>query len=78
MKLPETIPGWTKPLVGTKFIATMFSFTGSMVAVANGWINGGEWVAAMTLTVGAFIAGNAYVTAHAIKHDKPKPSETHE
>lgn len=75
VEVPESIPGWLRPLLGTKFIVTVMALTGSMVALASGWISDGVWLASMNLSVGTFVAGNAYVTAQAIKADRPTAGE---
>lgn len=75
VELPEQLPAWLKPLLGTKFLVTVMALTGSMVALASGWISDGVWLASMNLSVGTFVAGNAYVTAQAIKAEKPAAGE---
>lgn len=65
--LPEHVPSWIKPWLGTKFIVTILAMTGSMLALASGWITDGVWLASMNLSVGTYVAGNAYVTGQAIK-----------
>lgn len=76
VELPDQVPGWIKPWLGTKFLVTVMAMTGAMVALASGWIGEGVWLAAINISAGAYIAGNVWVTSAAIREGKaPAPEE---
>lgn len=70
--LPDTLPKWMLPLLGTKFIVTVLAMTGAMLALACGWIGEGTWLASLNLSAGAFLASNVLVTNSAIRAGKSK------
>lgn len=61
---PEAI----KNLGGTKFIATIFALTGSMIGACWGWLSGAEWVASVNITLTLFVGSRAYTDGKAIQH----------
>lgn len=71
-RLPDTLPKWLLPLLGTKFIVTVMAMTGAMLALASGWIGEGTWLASLNLSAGTFLASNVLVTNSAIRAGKPK------